>query len=132
MTPLEKQIAIAKEDGFEWYLWAKTEFKLKVPEYRRLGWYGLDTHGEVRLKLRKDGLDASVLAIASGLPDYLNSHDALLPVLAKMSEEEWSKFASLLYEKYQVTSPAKPYAQWVLTQPPSVLADIYLKVKNIL
>ncbi len=86
MTPLEKQIAIAKLDESE-----------------------------------------------PGLDYY--KYDNLLPVLAKMNEEEWDRFDQFAVELWNIQpigGRGKYFTQWLLTQPPSVLADIYLKVKNIL
>ncbi len=111
MTPLEKQIAIAKEDGWE--------FTKTGEPFKR--------HGGVPFY--------NIEGVAT-VPKYFDSHDALLPVLAKMSEEEWEKFSMWTFElvtngyKEQEGSDIVLHTEWLLTQYPSVLADIYLKVKG--
>ncbi len=113
MTPLEKQIAIAKEDG-----WEDIYTEIKPAITYLWGWPRYDK----QLAEEKDIV-----------PDYLNSHNALLPVLDKMSEEEWDRFVYLAMEKWKDEKPTvkrEAFIRWLLTQPPSVLADIYLKVKG--
>lgn len=82
------------------------------------GWYG--THEEYCCGNER-----------ASLPYYLTSRDALDPVLAGLSEEEWTKLHRLIVElSWQDHSGVKPTdrhraffnSKWLVTIPPSILA----------
>jgi hypothetical protein len=52
------------------------------------------------------------------LPDYLNSHNALQPVLVKMTPEEQKKLVQILYTNFGVAlTITQPFIWWILTLP---------------
>lgn len=56
-------------------------------------------------------------------PPYLTSRDALAPVLAGLSEDEWFELVSTLSEESQFDDASEvEMAKWLLTLPPADLA----------
>lgn len=123
---------LAERDG--WFLWQEvrglTKFTtLQVVLKDREPWRRVQNHEEAKQRytlLKWADYDWRKVINAGQLPNYLTSLDALRPVLATLTEHEWSELAWALKSEREQTEMMT--TQFYLTLPPSKLAHAIAEV----